>query len=164
MHQHAKNQFIPSDGDELFLWYGWPTKGVSPYFQPGPLSEILTISSLWHTVSRILTFSEPVFRLCWIKLCSNDNHYTTAPQIHSWDRVNFRVSWPAGHTHFWPCPQKIYVNLYQSAKKRLFHWFVLEIWLITKSCNLIGCENFGQYVRNKNFHKYGISARTQQIT
>ena len=26
--------------DELFLWYGWPTKGVWPYFQIGPLSEI----------------------------------------------------------------------------------------------------------------------------
>ena len=34
------------DDDELFLWYGWLTKGVSPYFQSGPLSEILTIASL----------------------------------------------------------------------------------------------------------------------
>ena len=23
------------DDDELFLWYGWPAKGVKPYFQPG---------------------------------------------------------------------------------------------------------------------------------
>ena len=34
--------------DELFLWYGWPTKGVWPYFQPGPLSEIFTIANLRH--------------------------------------------------------------------------------------------------------------------
>ena len=27
----------------LFLWYGWPTKGVQPYFQS--LSEILTIAN-----------------------------------------------------------------------------------------------------------------------
>ena len=25
------------DDDKWFLWYGWPTKGVYPYFQPGPL-------------------------------------------------------------------------------------------------------------------------------
>ena len=41
------------DDDELFLWYGCPTKGVWPYFQPGPLSEILTISNLRHVASRI---------------------------------------------------------------------------------------------------------------
>ena len=31
------------DDYELFLWYGWLMKGVLPYFQPGPLSEILNI-------------------------------------------------------------------------------------------------------------------------
>ena len=30
-------------------------------------------------------------------------------------------------------------------KIRLLHWFVLEIWLIKKSCNLIGWEHFGPY-------------------
>ena len=31
------------DGDyELFLHIDWPVKGVEPYFQPGPFSEILT--------------------------------------------------------------------------------------------------------------------------
>ena len=63
--------------DELFLWYGWPTKGVKPYFQPGPLSEILTIANLRHAASRTWTCAEPEFRLCWMKLCSSDNHYTT---------------------------------------------------------------------------------------
>ena len=32
------------DDGESFLWYGWPTKGIQPYFQPGLLSEILTIA------------------------------------------------------------------------------------------------------------------------
>ena len=32
--------------DELFLWYGWPTKGIYSYFQLGLLSEILNIASL----------------------------------------------------------------------------------------------------------------------
>ena len=36
-------------------------------------------------------------------------------------------------------------------KRRLFHWFVLEIWSIKKSCNLIGWKNFGPYLRNQNF-------------
>ena len=38
---------------ELFLLYSRPTKGVWPYFQPGTLLEILTITNLRHTVSRI---------------------------------------------------------------------------------------------------------------
>ena len=62
--------------DELFLWYGWPTKGVYPYFQTGPLSEILTTSNLWHTGCRIWTCAEREFKLAWMKLCSSDNHYT----------------------------------------------------------------------------------------
>ena len=47
------------DDDELFLWYGWPTKGVWPYLQPGPLPEILTIVNTRHAASRI----EPVQNL-----------------------------------------------------------------------------------------------------
>ena len=67
--------------DELFLWYGWPTKGVSPYFQPGPLSEILTTTNLWHTARRVWKCAEPEFRLSWMKSCSSDNHYTTATKL-----------------------------------------------------------------------------------
>ena len=48
-------------------------------------------------------------------------------------------------------------------KIRLFHWFVLEIWLIKKSCNLIGCQHFGPYLRNNKFPKQCICAGTQQI-
>ena len=43
------------------------------------LSEILTVANLRHAASSIWTWTEPVFRLCWIKLYSSDNHYTTAP-------------------------------------------------------------------------------------
>ena len=46
------------------------------YFQLGPLPEILTISNLQHVESRIWTCAEPEFRLCRMKLCSSDNHYT----------------------------------------------------------------------------------------
>ena len=52
------------DDDELFLSYGWPTKGVQSYFQLELLSEILTISNLRHAESRIWICAEPEFRLC----------------------------------------------------------------------------------------------------
>ena len=35
------------DDDKLFMWNGWPARGVKPYFHSGPLSEILTIAN--HT-------------------------------------------------------------------------------------------------------------------
>ena len=56
--------------DDLFLWYGWPTKGVWPYFQSRPLSEILTIANLRNAA----------FRLYWMKLCNSNNNYTTTPR------------------------------------------------------------------------------------
>ena len=74
------------------------------------------------------------------------------------------------HTHFWPRPcKKILITFWliwiciNMQKNRLFHWLVLEIWLIKKSCNLIGWEHFGPNLRNQNFPKYGICAGTQQI-
>ena len=70
MQLSRRKHYDGDDDDELFLWYGWPTKGVKPYFQPGPLSKILTIANL-----------RPEFRLCWMKSYSSDNHYTTAPQM-----------------------------------------------------------------------------------
>ena len=54
---------------------GWPKKGVKPYFQPGPLSEILTIANLWHATSRIWTCVRAL-----LKVCSSDNRYTMAPR------------------------------------------------------------------------------------
>ena len=42
----------------------------------GHLSEILTIANLRRAVSRIWTCSEPELRLCWMKFCSSDNHFT----------------------------------------------------------------------------------------
>ena len=55
-------------------------KTFTPYFQPGPLSEILTIAILRHTTCKIWPCTESEFRFCWRKLCSSDNHYTTAPR------------------------------------------------------------------------------------
>ena len=46
---------------------------------------------------------------------------------------------------------------------RLFHWFVLEIWLIKRYCNLFDWEYFGSYLKNKIFPKYEICTGTQNI-
>ena len=71
----AKKQLFFQDNWEwIVLWYGWPTKVVSPYFQPGPLSKILTIANLRHAASRIWTCAEPEFRLCWMKLGAHPNN------------------------------------------------------------------------------------------
>ena len=92
------------------------------------------------------------------------------PLIHYLDTVSFRVPRPDWLHPFLTTPipkffdqHLIYVNLINMQKIRLFHWFVLEIWLIKKSCNLIGGEHFGPYLRNKNFPNYWICAGTQQI-
>ena len=65
-------------------------KASTTYFQPGPLSEILTIANLRHAASRISTCSESKFRLCWMKLCNIDNKYTTGPPtLTEFERVNW---------------------------------------------------------------------------
>ena len=66
----------------LYLWFsrsGWLTNGVNPHFQLRVLSEIPTIANFQHAVSWIWTCAETEFRICWIRLFSSDNHYTTAP-------------------------------------------------------------------------------------
>ena len=74
--------FVLHDSDyELFLWNGWTTKGVTPYFQPGTFSVTLYIANLLHARSRIWTCKDPKLRFCWITFCSSDNNYTTTPLV-----------------------------------------------------------------------------------
>ena len=80
-----KKLFEIYDDNDLILQNSWPMKSVKPYFQPRTLSEILTITNLWHVVSRIWTCAEPEFRLRWMKLCHGDNCYTMVPQKHWWE-------------------------------------------------------------------------------
>ena len=47
------------DDDNFFLWYGWPKKGIEPYFQLKPLSEIFTIANLWNVPSMVWICAEP---------------------------------------------------------------------------------------------------------
>ena len=92
------------------------------------------------------------------------------PSLHSWDTVNFRVPWPDRPHPFLTMPTQnlfdhilIYVNSYhQHTKNQAVSLIFLEIWLIKNSCNLIGWEHFGPYLRNQNFLKNGICAGTLQ--
>ena len=49
-----------NDDDELFFLYGCLTKGVKPYFQPAPLSEISHLPQLNFEPR---TYAEPELRL-----------------------------------------------------------------------------------------------------
>ena len=41
------------DEDELSLWNGRPTKGIKPYFQPGPLPDALAVANILHAACMI---------------------------------------------------------------------------------------------------------------
>ena len=72
---------ISDDDNKLLLWYGWPTKGVKPYFQSEPLPEILTIGNFWPAASRV----EPAQNLssglvewnCVIVITTTPRRYST---------------------------------------------------------------------------------------
>ena len=82
------------------------------------------------------------------------------PSTHSWDTVNFRVLWP-GWSHpslTTPTPKffdqfLIYVNLCQHVKNETILLICSGdmVGLMKESCNLIGWEHFGSYLRNKRF-------------
>ena len=77
-HHYGKSCINYHDDDDDKLFCGMVDQRKA-FGQPGPSSEILTIASLQHAASRVWTCTESEFRLSWMKLCSSDNHYTTAP-------------------------------------------------------------------------------------
>ena len=65
MEEQPFSKILDDSCYNIFWWWrwiilqnGWLTKHIKSYFQPGPLSEILTIASLWHATSRIWTCPE----------------------------------------------------------------------------------------------------------
>ena len=62
--------------DKSFFRNGWPTKMLKSYFQPEPILKVLTNANTHQTASRIWTFEEPEFKICWVKLCTKDNQYS----------------------------------------------------------------------------------------
>ena len=77
---HAEKQTFRIHWWIVFVeWMVDRQNSLTPYFQPGPLLEILTMLNLRHAASRVLTYPESQFSFCSMKLCSTDNHHTTAP-------------------------------------------------------------------------------------
>ena len=63
----------------FFLRNDWLTKGALPSSRDH--YQILTIAILRHATSKTGTCAEPKFRLCWMKLCCSDKHYTKRPRL-----------------------------------------------------------------------------------
>ena len=59
---HDDDDDDDDDDDELFLWNGSLTKGIWPYFQTRPLSEILAIANSSTLPAGFEP--EPELRLC----------------------------------------------------------------------------------------------------
>ena len=107
--------------DELFLWYGWLTKDVKTYFQLGPQSEIHRESL---TCRRIWTYTEPEFRLSWMKLCSC---VTTTPNS-GYSTASCKVE---QHILHCCCKQRIYLKILFFPAKSVF--MILETEVL---CNI----------------------------
>ena len=91
------------------------------------------------------------FQLSWICTCMQkiSSFYTFIIELES----TLESHEQTGHTHFWPYPPKYFLISFQYiriCRVNLRIWFVLVIWLIKKSCNLIGWEHHGLYLRNQN--------------
>ena len=88
----------------MMTCYGWSTKGVALF----PLSEILTIANFRHAASRFWTCAKPEFKLWWMKLCSTDNHYTTAPlKVNIW-KLSSTTRIPGSFGHKAMCSSYLY--------------------------------------------------------
>ena len=103
------NLILNDDEDELFLQNSCRTYGVKRYFQLEPRSEVLTISKLWHTLSRNWSWAEPDFRLCLISaavitstprcqvLFSNTKRCSSRNRFHEGINIKFctnsKISW-----------------------------------------------------------------------
>ena len=51
---------------KLLLQNCWPMKRCKPYFQLGILLKALTIANIWHSMSRIWTYTESEF-ICFLE-------------------------------------------------------------------------------------------------
>ena len=74
----------------IFWEMKWPMKSIKPYFQLGPLPEIFTIADLWNPASKVYSCTEPQFRLCRMKLCSNVKH---CPMVLHYMKPQRQVRW-----------------------------------------------------------------------
>lgn len=75
-HVNHMPKNFPEDDDELFFRNGWMEKSLKLCFQLEIFLNALAIPNLEHAMNRIWNCVERKYRLCWIKICNSDNHYT----------------------------------------------------------------------------------------
>ena len=152
LYEHSKNKFISSahSSDTVNLSI------LSPDW-PHPF---------------LIMFTPKIFN--YLLICMNLGHHAKnqlIPLAYSWDTVNCRAhrpDWPQLFLTIWPNPKIfnwlfIFVNLYQQAKNEAVSSICSEeVDDLQKSSNLIGCEHFGLYLKNKTFPKHRICAGTQK--
>ena len=63
-------------------------------------------SRISDTLSRVWTCAEPEFRLSWMKLCSSDNHYTTAPKNTCANPLYLKLRCAISRSSHWRCSMK----------------------------------------------------------
>ena len=137
------------------------------------------MKSYWITVSmqKISSIHKLIQQILGSHELNDLVHFWPGPPINYWNK--FLLSWicttmqnrfiieiqpilesrdQTGYIHFWRRPSKFFlINCWfvwiciNMQKVRLFHWFILEIWLIKKCCNLIGWEYFSSHLGNQNF-------------
>ena len=72
--------------------------------------------------ARFWTCAEPEFRFWWMKLCSSDNHHTTAPQIHSLHKIKLLTFILNLTYNEWDIPYTSNLSIYQRIGKICFRW------------------------------------------
>ena len=104
--------------DELLLWSGdW--RMVISHISSQSHMKILIIATIQPATSRIWTWVEPEFRLCQVKLCSSDNHYTTV-QILQFNQI-FTI------IEFWPTLTITMLSMIKLWNVDMFHTFSFKL-------------------------------------
>ena len=146
------------DDDELFWWYGWPTKGVQPYFHLIPLSEILAIANLRYATSRICTCAEPELRLSWMTFAAAITTTPLPPFLHCFLIVLLTLACSLSHVILLLSEQPITFHNKQLSYSVLRYWprhmpqrwsdyvfFILneELYFLYQKKNSVSMKNAG---------------------
>ena len=111
----------------MILRNGQPRKGVKPYIQPGPSSEIVPITNLQNAVIKIWKCTAPGIWNCLLKLCSSDNHQSMVTLIGSHYKTIVHSCWKSyRHFQYWHF-QKIITKPHYS-------FWVLLYWSLAYWC------------------------------
>ena len=100
-------------------------------FPAGTTVTDLTIANLWQAASKVWTCTGIKFRLSWMKLCSSDNHYPTAPQFIPLNSRRTHVFRTLQWCLFWPSLLLMALNLARN-----------EAWVVPETClcdGVLGC-------------------------